>query len=190
MSYDNQDETERRIARYTHRALYRELKMRARFMRKHPTPAEALLWQHLRHRRVGGYHSRRQHPVVRYIVDFYCAEAKLAIEVDGSVHDEPGHNEYDMARQAFLEKLGLRVLRFHNCEVLRGIDAVVKTISDTLQSTPPPAPTGGQCLRGPRLRLRNGRPGKPRMSHGLRHPPKAPAQTRVLHSRLGRSACA
>ncbi len=143
MSRENQDKTERRIARYTNRALYRDLKIRARVMRKHPTPAEAILWQRLRHRRVGGYHFRRQHPVVRYIVDFYCAEAKLVVEVDGSVHDEPGHDEYDVERQAFLEELGLRVLRFHNCEVLQGIDEVVKVIADTLQSTPPPAPPRG-----------------------------------------------
>ena len=140
MSHENQGKIERRIARYTNPALYRELKIRARVMRKHPTPAEAILWQRLRHRRVGGYHFRRQHPIVRYIVDFYCAEAKLVIEVDGSVHDEPDHDEYDVERQAFLEELGLRVLRFHNREVLRGIDEVVKAIANELQSTPPPAP--------------------------------------------------
>ena len=97
------DKIARRTARFTDRALYRDLKMRARLMRKHPTPAEAILWERLRHRRVCGFHFRRQHPVVRYIVDFYSAEAKLVIEIDGSVHDEPGHGEYDGERQALLE---------------------------------------------------------------------------------------
>ena len=101
-------------------------------MRRHPTPAEALLWKRLRKRQVKDYHFRRQHPIVRFIVDFYCAEAKLVVEVDGSVHDAPGHDEYDADRQQFFEALGLRVLRFTNADVVGKTDAVVNVIAGAL----------------------------------------------------------
>ena len=107
----------------------------------HPTPAEALLWKRLRHKQIGGFHFRRQHPIVRFIVDFYCAEAKLVVEVDGPVHNEPGHDEYDHDRQAFLEELGLRVLRFPNQKVLQGIDLVVQVIAKSCSQPHPPTPS-------------------------------------------------
>ena len=144
---DNQDtdNSNRRIARFTDRAIYRDLKERARSMRKNPTRAEDALWQRLRKRQVNGFHFRRQHPIGRFIVDFYCAEAKLAVEVDGAVHNEPGHDEYDDARQEFLEALGLRVLRFDNAEVVSETDGVVSVIAEAIEQavalpTPPPAP--------------------------------------------------
>ena len=68
---------------------------------RHPqTPAEATLWQHLRNRNLG-YKFRRQHPIDRFIIDFYCAEAKLCIEIDGSSHFETEQEEYDKARTEF-----------------------------------------------------------------------------------------
>jgi very-short-patch-repair endonuclease len=69
---------------------------------------------------------RRQHPVNRFIVDFYCPDADLVIEVDGAVHDST--REQDRARQEVLESLGLRVLRFTNDEVLGDFENVIKTI--------------------------------------------------------------
>ena len=132
--------SEGRIKPYTEGNLYRDLKVRARMMRKHSTPAEDQLWQRLRRKRLAGFHFRRQHPIVRYIVDFYCAEARIVVEVDGAVHDRPGQEGYDMERQEFLESLGLRVMRFKNDEVMRGTDGVVKAIADALESTPPPNP--------------------------------------------------
>ena len=109
------------------------MKKRARFMRKHPTPAEAILWARLRKRQVKGFQFRRQHPIVRFIVDFYCAEAKLVIEVDGSIHNQPGHDEYDAERQNFLEALGLRVLRFSNTQVVTKTDVVLDAIAEALE---------------------------------------------------------
>ncbi len=129
--------SEGRIRPYAEGRFYRDLKARARTMRKHPTPAEDLLWQQLRRKRFAGFHFRRQHPIVRYIVDFYCAEAKLVVEIDGAVHDRPGQEKYDIERQEFLESLGLRVMRFKNNEVMRGTDNVVKAIADALEATPP-----------------------------------------------------
>ena len=121
-----------RIARYTDRAISRDVKERARYMRKNLTPAESILWQRLRRKQVGGLRFRRQHPIGRFIVDFYCAEVKLVIEVDGAVHFQPGHDEYDAARQGFLEQLGLNVLRFDNAQVLRETDKVLEAIAEHL----------------------------------------------------------
>ncbi len=132
MDSKDSDSLEGRIPRYTDRAIYRDMKERARSMRKHPTQAEAILWKRLRKQQVKGFRFRRQHPIVRFIVDFYCAEAKLVVEVDGAVHDEPGHYEYDTERQQFLEALGLRVLRFTNAAVVGQADAVIEVIADAL----------------------------------------------------------
>ena len=126
------ENAERRIARYTSRAIYRDMKERARFMRRHPTLSEAILWKRLRKRQVKGFQFRRQHPIVRFIVDFYCAEAKLVIEVDGSAHDQPGHDEYDAERQNFLEALGLRVLRFSDSKVVTETEDVLRKIADAV----------------------------------------------------------
>lgn len=128
----NNDKSGRRIPRYTDRAINRDIKERARIMRKHPTAAEAILWQRLRHKRVGGYRFRRQHPIGRYFVDFNCAEAKLVLEVDGAIHAQPGQGEHDKGRQYFLEGMGLRVLRFTNAHVIRETDQVIETIADNL----------------------------------------------------------
>ena len=132
MNSEDYDGTEKRIPRYTNRPIYRDMKERARHMRKNPTPAEAILWARLRKRQVKGFQFRRQHPIVRFIVDFYCAEAKLVVEVDGSVHDQPWHEEYDVERQQFFEKLGLRVLRFTNAQVVAETEAVIDAISEAL----------------------------------------------------------
>ena len=99
----------------------------ARDMRKAPTPAEHILWQCLRGNRLGAQF-RRQHPLGPYITDFCCAEAKLVIEVDGDVHDEPGQVEHDRAKDEYLSVLGYTILRFRNERVLDYLDHVVKEI--------------------------------------------------------------
>jgi very-short-patch-repair endonuclease len=93
-------------------------------MRREPTPAEQKLWQKLRHKQLLGFKFRRQHVIDRFIVDFYCGEGRLVVEVDGGVHQYT--EEEDAIRQEFLESLGLRVVRFRNelficrrCTVLR-----------------------------------------------------------------------
>ena len=109
-----------------------QLKPRARAMRKEPTPAEDVLWQRLRRKQVGGFRFRRQAPIDRFIVDFYCAEARLVIEVDGSIHDEPEQADYDADRQVYLESKGIRVLRFSNGDVIQQTDAVIERIGEAL----------------------------------------------------------
>jgi very-short-patch-repair endonuclease len=106
--------------------LWDKLKPLAREHRHEPTPAERVLWERLRRNQVAGVQFRRQHPIDRFIVDFYCGAAMLVVEVDGPIHDTTV--EEDAARQQFLEALGLRVLRFTNEEVLNQTDAVVARI--------------------------------------------------------------
>jgi len=118
-------------------------------MRRNPTPEEGLLWQRLRGRRLLGFRFRRQHSIDRFILDFYCSEARLAVEVDGPIHQYS--REEDALRQAFLEAQGLRVLRFSNDEVLRHPERVLAQISTLLSSPSRPHPhtPSPQAERGP-----------------------------------------
>ena len=122
----------KRIARYTDRAIHQDIKERARHMRKHPTAAENLLWDRLRRKQVANLRFRRQQPIGRYIVDFYCAEARLVIELDGASHAQPGQIEHDRERQLFLESLELRVLRFPNEQVLYSTEIVLIEITKAI----------------------------------------------------------
>lgn len=112
-----------------------EIHRRARELRKQMTPAEKFLWAFLKGKSLGGYKFRRQHPIKSYIVDFYCHEIKLVIELDGSIHDHFDNPEYDLGRTFELEEFGLKVIRFRNEEVLDSIGMVLKHISQYL--TPP-----------------------------------------------------
>jgi very-short-patch-repair endonuclease len=114
--------------------LWEKLLPLARQKRHEPTPAENALWQRLRSRKLNGLRFRRQHSFERFIVDFYCAEAKLVIEVDGPVHDYT--IEEDKVRQEFLESLGLQVLRVTNDEVLKSPNTVRQTILSITRNRP------------------------------------------------------
>ncbi len=122
--------------------LWEKLKPLANQMRSEPTPAENHLWRFIRKQALG-VKFRRQHVFHRFIVDFYCREAHLVIEVDGAIHEYT--QEEDALRQEFLESLGLRVLRFTNGEVLQHTQAVLERIGEVLaeirnQSTPSQPP--------------------------------------------------
>ena len=99
----------------------------ARQLRREMTPAERVLWDRLRNRRFLGLKFRRQHPLGRFIADFYCAEHRLVIELDGGVH--LARREYDQARTNALQNYGYRVLRFSNDAVLQCLDEVLATIA-------------------------------------------------------------
>ncbi|MBP8972550.1 MAG: endonuclease domain-containing protein [Anaerolineae bacterium] len=124
----------------------------AREMRREPTPAEDLLWQRLRRKQLGVCF-RRQHSIDRFIVDFYCAEASLVVEIDGPIHDQPNA---DAERQAVLEGLGLRVLRVSNAETERAPDEVIARIvahldrpaGQVTDASPPPSPSPAEPERG------------------------------------------
>lgn len=90
----------------------RSLRNFARKMRKEPTPAERRLWQLLRNRRLVGFEFRRQHPFGSYVLDYYCPAARLVIELDGDTHAAPAAQEQDARRTEYLERRGLKVLRF------------------------------------------------------------------------------
>jgi very-short-patch-repair endonuclease len=105
----------------------------AREMRHPQTPAETALWRTLRNRQFR-YKFRRQHPIYRFIIDFYCAEAKLLIEVDGPSHFEQGQQEYDKLRTEYLEELGYKVIRFTNDDVKLNIDGVISEILQTVEN--------------------------------------------------------
>ena len=99
---------------------------RARALRTEDTEAEARLWASLRDRRLGGWRWKRQVPQGSYIVDFYCAAARLVVEIDGGQHAE--QLDYDERRTAYLNAKGLRVLRFWNHQVLTSREGVCLTI--------------------------------------------------------------
>ncbi len=111
--------------------LWEKIKPLARQMRHDPTPAEEFLWQRLRKHQVSGVKFRRQHAIDRFVVDFYCADAHLVVEVDGPIHDYTP--EEDAVRQELLESLGLRVIRFTNDEVLKESERVIKAIRQALK---------------------------------------------------------
>jgi very-short-patch-repair endonuclease len=117
------------------------LKQRRRGLRQQATVAEAMLWKRLRRRQLGGRKFRRQHSVGRYVVDFYRAERRLVIELDGAAHDDPLRARADTERQRWLEAQELRVLRFRNEEVVRQSDVVLAAIEAVLSSPLPPAPS-------------------------------------------------
>jgi very-short-patch-repair endonuclease len=112
---------------------------RARELRKRTTDAERLLWQLLRNRQIVGAKFRRQHPIPPYILDFYCHEHRLAVEIDGGQHNQPLGIKRDRRRTEFLEQQGIRVLRFWNHEVLSETEAVLQVIYDAIVGSVPHA---------------------------------------------------
>jgi len=115
---------------------------RERALRRDQTEAERLLWQHLRDGRLREFKFRRQHRIGPYYVDFYCAEARLVLELDGSQHLD--NVEYDEQRTRFLESVGCRVQRFWNFDALRNLDRVLDAIATLLNAPHPnPLPASG-----------------------------------------------
>jgi very-short-patch-repair endonuclease len=112
----------------------------ARALRQSMTDAEQLLWHCLRRKQLGGFRFRRQHPIERFVLDFYCCEAKLAIELDGGQHNEPGSKVRDSERTALLAAHGVHVLRFWNNEVFTNIEGVLQSIYDSLLKLEAPLP--------------------------------------------------
>lgn len=102
----------------------------ARFLKKTPTIAENLLWQNLRDRNILGLKFRRQHPIKNFILDFYCHEKQLAIEIDGEIHNKSENRSYDESRTQELNAMNIHVLRFNNHEVLNDISGVLKRIRE------------------------------------------------------------
>jgi very-short-patch-repair endonuclease len=100
----------------------------ARGLRRNQTLAEELLWNKLRRHNLCELKFRRQHHIGRYVVDFYCSELKLIIEVDGDIHDRKEQKEYDSVREEELRSSGYLILRVKNDEVFDNIDSVIERI--------------------------------------------------------------
>jgi very-short-patch-repair endonuclease len=107
----------------------------ARFLRSRATDCEWILWNQLRRRRLGFYF-RRQRPVGKYILDFYCEERHVGIEVDGSIHLK--QQAYDIQRDEKLFLRGVRMMRFSNERILHDLPGVIDEIRIALQCSPPP----------------------------------------------------
>ncbi|QQS37422.1 MAG: endonuclease domain-containing protein [Ignavibacteriales bacterium] len=117
----------------------KEIKPKRKELRNNLTFAEVIFWQNVKNKQVAGKKFRRQTSVGNYIVDFYCSEEKLVVELDGEVHFNEDAVKYDNERTKFLESVGLKVIRFENLEVLSDIDDVLKRVAACFkQNTPPP----------------------------------------------------
>lgn len=111
-----------------------KLKEIARTLRKNSTFGEILLWKKLRNKQLLGYDFHRQKPIDQFIVDFYCSELLLAIEIDGGSHNSDEAREKDDARQKHLELLGVNFLRFNEQDVRKNIDYVLEVIEHWIRA--------------------------------------------------------
>ncbi len=109
-----------------------EMTNRSRNLRRNMTLAERKLWRLLRDRRLEGVKFRRQYAVSGYILDFYCPDAKVAVELDGNEHARPERVVYDKRRDDRLKALGINVLRFANTDVLTNLSGVLVKILEFL----------------------------------------------------------
>lgn len=120
--------------------IYNEQKLRERRkgLRRNQTDAEKLLWNKLRGRQISGLKFYRQFSVGAYILDFFCPQIKLAVELDGGQHAEEENKEHDAIRTDYLKGIGIEVLRFWNNEAMKNIEGVLQVIEERLNSSQPP----------------------------------------------------
>ena len=120
----------------------KDLKVKARELRKDSTLSEILLWDKIKNRKIQGYQFHRQVPMLDYIVDFYCHELMLVIEIDSDSHDHPDAVKYDEERQMRLESWGVKFLRFDDFDVKKNLDWVLREIGYWVeeQKEHPPSP--------------------------------------------------
>ncbi len=115
----------------------REYIKKRQYLRKNMTKAEIILWSKLKGKHLKGLKFRRQYGINNYIVDFYCPELRLAIELDGDVHGYNSRIAYDKQRQREIEVLGIKVLRYTNNDVIKNIAGVLSDITATTPHSPP-----------------------------------------------------
>ncbi|MBI5726683.1 MAG: DUF559 domain-containing protein [Ignavibacteriales bacterium] len=112
-----------------------------RFLRREETPAEKIIWHHLRNRQLLGVKFRRQYSVFQFSIDFYAPYLKFAVEIDGSVHDEPEQHERDIFRQQIIEELDIQFLRITNDELFENPNKALKKITTKTQQIKSEQPT-------------------------------------------------
>lgn len=108
----------------------KELKPRRKELRNNSTYAEVFFWQQVKDRQLEGRKFRRQTSIGPFVVDFYCPEEKLVVELDGDVHFDEEAIKYDKKRTEFLESVGLKVIRFENKDLLRNTEYVLSKIKE------------------------------------------------------------
>jgi very-short-patch-repair endonuclease len=123
----------------------RTAKSRAQILRAAPTPAEQVIWEILRDRRLEGIKFRRQSPISIFVADFYCASLKLVVELDGEVHADPRQAAHDQNRDLYLRSLGCTILRFSNRDLLQNSDAVLARIVEVASSLIPRVAPSESC---------------------------------------------
>jgi len=121
-----------------------------RELRKNQTSAEKVFWEIVRTKRFLGLKFRRQHQIGNYIVDFYCHDRKLVIELDGEIHNQPEQQQRDRQRTEYLNSLGLTVLRFTNQEIFQNLETVLQNLLDLLSPSPTGRGARGEMPRPPR----------------------------------------
>ena len=102
------------------------------------TDAERILWYVIRNRKLEGMKFRRQHSIDKYVVDFFCFEENLIIEVDGASHNNVGSSQYDFERDEILKEMGYRIVRFKNEEIYYHLEEVLNEIRSYLSPHPNP----------------------------------------------------
>lgn len=110
-----------------------EIKARAKDLRKKTTISEKYLWKVLRGTWIQKFHFRRQHPISRFIADFYCHELRLVIELDGDYHQGKEQQEKDLNRTAELENLGIRVIRIKNEEIRISLKKIAEKLGEEIR---------------------------------------------------------
>jgi very-short-patch-repair endonuclease len=106
-------------------------------LRKNMTAAEVKLWKSLSNKQLNGFRFKNQHPISKFVVDFYCHKAKLVIELDGAVHNEKEQADYDIGRTYEIESFGLTIIRFTNHQIENDFEHVLKEIQKRLLEESP-----------------------------------------------------
>jgi very-short-patch-repair endonuclease len=104
-----------------------------RKLRQHQTNAEELVWRFIRNRQMLDYKFRRQYSVDRFVIDFYCVELKLAIEIDGGTHNTPEQKKKDIGRQKYLEAFNIKFIRIKDDELFGNPNKAFNKIEKTIK---------------------------------------------------------
>ncbi len=112
-------------------------KIKRQYLRNNATQTERILWSKLKGKQLLGRKFRRQHGIGPFIVDFYCPECKLAIEIDGPIHWTKEAKEYDRRREEYIELHGIHILRFTNSAVVENLDGVLMAIAEEVKKHHP-----------------------------------------------------
>jgi very-short-patch-repair endonuclease len=110
---------------------HREVQKR-KFLRNHATKAERILWRYLKNSQLENTKFRRQYSIDQFVIDFYCPDIKLAIELDGSSHFSKDQFPYDIEREKYIKSFGIKIQRFTNEEIYTKLDLVLIQIANKI----------------------------------------------------------